>query len=71
MRFLEAYFGGIFNMVIGTGIMLGAFAVIADYINAKMKVKELKAELTKCERELFDAQHPTAAKHRRNSSIDS
>jgi uncharacterized membrane protein YciS (DUF1049 family) len=62
MRFFEAYFGGIFNMVIGTGIILGAIAVIADYINAKMKVKELQSELKKCQRELYDSQHPTASK---------
>jgi len=51
--FLEFYLQALFVLIggtllsaaVGTGVVLGACFIIADYINAKMTVKELQTEL--------------------------
>jgi hypothetical protein len=54
------------TLAVGTGVVLGACFIIADYINAKMTVKELQTELHDCQRRLYDIEHPAAARRFRD-----
>jgi hypothetical protein len=62
LQALIALIGGtLLSAAVGTGVVLCACFIIADYINAKMTVKELQTELHDCQRRLYDIEHPAAA----------
>jgi hypothetical protein len=53
LEFVLLYFGGIFNMVVGTLVLFLSVAIIADYIDSKIKLKLLREQLLVCQRELY------------------
>lgn len=58
--------GTLLSAAVGTGVVLGACFIIADYIDAKMTVKELQTELHDCQRRLDDIEHHAAARRFRD-----
>ena len=53
LEFVLLYFGGIFNMVVCTLVLFLSVAIIADYIDSKIKLKLLREQLLACQRELY------------------
>lgn len=53
VEFVLAYVCGIINMTIGTLAIFGCVALVADYINTKLKLKQLQQELLQCRHILY------------------